>query len=205
MEIKVKICGLLNLADVKAVNEVLPDYAGFVFAPSRRMISDEMAKVLRAALDPAIISVGVFVNEDKDKIIRLCESRSIDLIQLHGDENMEYIQYLRKRLPNPIIKAVRVREAQDILNAEDYPSDYLLLDAYHEKEYGGSGTRFDWTVIPKLKKPFFLAGGINADNVLSAIEGYYPYCIDVSSGVETEGKKDLFKMKELIAKIRSVR
>lgn len=205
MSTKLKICGLLDQKDVTTVNEVLPDYVGFVFAKSSRMISEEGAKALKAALHPAILAVGVFVNEDMKKIIHLCQSQIIDIIQLHGDEDADYINSLKKELPNKIIKAIRVRGTEDIIRAESYSSNYLLLDAYKENEYGGSGIHFDWTLIPKLKKPFFLAGGINGNNVLKALIGYQPYCIDVSSGVETEGRKDLNKMKDLIDKIRSVR
>jgi phosphoribosylanthranilate isomerase len=142
------------------------------------------------------------VNEELDKILRLCRNKTINIIQLHGDEDENYLNRLREELPNPIIRAVRVRNGQDILKAEAMNCDFLLLDAYKEKEYGGSGVRFDWELIPKLTKPFFLAGGINSMNVAMAIREYRPYCIDVSTGVETEGRKDPAKLKELSRLIR---
>ncbi len=201
--VKLKICGLQTIQDVEAVNTILPDYAGFVFAESRRRISEETAAELRNKLAPGIIAVGVFVNENPEKILRLCRSQTIDVIQLHGDENEEYHNRLREKLSNPILRAVRVRSEQDILEAEGRNCDYLLLDAYREQEYGGSGVEFDWGLIPKLKKPFFLAGGINIGNVVKAIQKYRPYCIDVSTGVETEGRKDPDKLRELSRLVRN--
>lgn len=200
---KIKICGLQSNSEVMAINEVMPDYAGFVFADSRRQISEETAERLRSKLAPGIISVGVFVNEELEKILRLCERKIIDMIQLHGDEDGEYIDALRRRVKNPVVKAVRVKSAEDIHRAEGMDSEYLLLDAYHEKEYGGNGVSFDWSLIPKLKKPFFLAGGLNSMNVLDAIRRYQPYGIDVSTGVETGGAKDPVKLRELVELIRN--
>ena len=203
MEItRIKICGLKTTRDVLAVNEVKPDYAGFVFAPSHRQISEELAAELKKELAPDIISVGVFVNEDKEKLLRLCDRKIIDMIQLHGDEDEEYIAAIKSRVKIPVIKAVRVRSTEDIHQAEAMDSEYLLLDAYHEKEYGGSGVRFDWSVIPNIKKNFFLAGGINTTNVLEAIRRYQPYGIDVSTGVETGGSKDPVKLRQLVRLIR---
>jgi phosphoribosylanthranilate isomerase len=199
---KLKICGLQTINDVHAVNAIRPDYIGFVFAKSSRRISEETAAELRSKLVPGIIPVGVFVNEDIEKIIRLCRSQTIDVIQLHGDEDEEYLKQLKDVLPNPVIRAVRVRSMQDIRQAEEMRCDYLLLDAYKEKEYGGSGVKFDWELIPRMKMPFFLAGGINSTNVVRAIQEYRPYCIDVSTGVETEGRKDPAKLKELSELIR---
>lgn len=200
---RIKICGLKSIAEVMAVNEAMPDYTGFVFAKSRRQISEETAGRLKHELAPGIISVGVFVNEEVERILRLCESGIIDMIQLHGDEDEEYIDTLRRRVKNPVVKAVRVKNADDIFRAESINTEYLLLDAYHEKEYGGNGVSFDWSLIPKMKRPFFLAGGINSMNVLDAIRRYQPYGIDVSSGVETEGIKDPAKLRELVELIRS--
>lgn len=202
---KIKICGLMSRDDVMAVNEVHPDYIGFVFANSSRMICEATAQKLKQDLDPSIHSVGVFVNQEAAMITHLCKMGIIDIIQLHGDEEEDFIESLRRELPNPIIKAVRVRNSLDISTAMKLSCDYLLLDAYKEDEYGGSGCRFDWSLIPEMKKPFFLAGGINGSNVLQAVKQFNPYCIDVSSGVETDGKKDLQKIKELILKIRSVK
>lgn len=201
---RVKICGLKTVEDVLAVNEVQPDYAGFVFAPGRRQISEELAAELRKVLAREIVPVGVFVNENPEKVLRLCDRGIIDLIQLHGEESEEYIATLRSRVGTPIVKAVRVRSTEDILRMDAVDSDFLLLDAYHEKEYGGSGISFDWSLIPAVSKPFFLAGGINAGNVREAILTFRPYGIDVSSGVETEGRKDSAKLKQLLQLIREI-
>lgn len=210
---KIKICGLSRPADITIVNEVLPDYIGFVFAKSRRQVSEVTAMELRANLNPKIKVVGVFVNEEIEKVIRLCNSNVIDIVQLHGDEGEVYLQKLKTSINNPIIKAVRVRSTEDIRQANKLTCDYLLLDAYKEDQYGGSGEIFDWSILGKPSnmgatsyrdKPYFLAGGINSGNVIQAMTQGHPYCIDVSSGVETDGYKDADKIVEIIKKIRSV-
>ena len=202
---KIKICGLSRLVDIDFVNEAMPDYIGFVFAKSKRQVDELQAEKLKEKLHPEIQAVGVFVNEDSDKVIRLCKKKIIDIVQLHGDENEAYIYKLREMVNNPIIKAVRVKEYQDIMKAMKLDCDYLLLDAYKEGEYGGSGDAFDWSLIGDIKKPYFLAGGINTENVVRAIEQVRPYGIDISSGVETDGLKDSSKIKDIILKVRSVR
>lgn len=202
---KIKICGLTRPIDIEMANEALPDYIGFVFAKSRRQVTEQTAAELKNRLHPEIKAVGVFVNEDPAMIIRLCQSGIIDMIQLHGDEDETYMEQLRTVINNPIIKAVRVRGEEDIMKAGQYHCDYLLLDAYKENEYGGSGVTFDWTLINALNRPFFLAGGINTDNVSKALELASPYGIDISSGVETEGFKDRNKIMEIITRVRSVR
>ena len=152
-------------------------------------------------------TVGVFVNEDMGKITQLCSLEIIDAVQLHGDEDGNYITKLKMKTGLPIIKAVRVRTKQDILDAEQLPSDYLLLDSYKENKYGGTGKAFDWSLIPpktERKKPVFLAGGINRDNLLNVVQTADPYCIDISSGVETNGIKDEIKIKEIIEVVRAL-
>jgi phosphoribosylanthranilate isomerase len=201
---KIKICGLSRLIDIDFVNEAVPDYIGFVFADSKRQVSEALAMELRAKLITKIKAVGVFVNEEPDKIVRLCKNNIIDLVQLHGEEDIAYITLLKDRISNPIIKAARVRSREDITKAEGLSSEYLLLDAYKEGQYGGCGDVFDWTVISRVNKPYFLAGGINADNVLQAIAMVKPYGVDVSSGVETGEVKNLDKIIEIIKKVRSV-
>ncbi|MDF2484512.1 MAG: N-(5-phosphoribosyl)anthranilate isomerase [Herbinix sp.] len=201
---KIKICGFSRDRDIEIVNELLPDYIGFVFAESKRQISDETAAKLKARLHSAIQVAGVFVNEDRKRIIKLCEQNVIDIVQLHGDEDEEYIIELKKSIFNPIIKAVRVKGRESPLEADTMKCDYILLDTYKQAQYGGSGERFDWSMIPSLTKPIFLAGGIQVGNVLEAIKQVSPYCIDVSSAVETQGVKDGGKIKEIIAMVRSV-
>jgi len=199
---KIKICGLRREQDIEAVNAALPDYIGFVFARSKRQIDEQQAERLKAKLNPAIKAVGVFVNADPERIINLCHSQVIDLIQLHGDEDEDYLKRLRSRVANKIIKAVRVKEAQDIMKALDFPCDYLLFDAFREGEYGGSGRTFDWSLLPQIPKPYFLAGGINADNIAQALTEHDPYGLDVSSGEETNGWKDPKKIWDIGARVR---
>lgn len=201
---KLKVCGLSRDIDIDIANELIPDYVGFVFANSSRQVDEELACYLRAKLEPVVQSVGVFVNDSLERIIRLCNAGIIDLVQLHGDEDEEYIRMLKKEIHQPVIKAVRVQSKDDILKAEELSSDYILLDCYHESQYGGCGKSFDWSLITKVHKPFFLAGGINNRNVIQAINQAQPYCIDISSGVETDGWKDRIKIIEILRKIRSV-
>lgn len=200
---KIKICGLSREQDIEIVNEVLPDYIGFVFAKSSRNVSFQQAKEMKRLLDKRISAVGVFVNAAPDEIIQLCKANIIDIIQLHGDEDISCITALKNDVPNPIIKAVRVQSTRQILEAQSLPCDYLLLDTYQKDVYGGSGKNFDRSLIPKLKKPFFLAGGLSAGNIKNAITDCRPYCLDVSSGVETDGVKDRDKIKEIIRIVRS--
>jgi phosphoribosylanthranilate isomerase len=202
---KIKICGLTRKRDIDAVNAVLPDYIGFVFTRSSRQICIEDAKALKSCLNPYIKAVGVFVDEEIENVVRLCSSHVIDLVQLHGDENERYIKELKSCVPNKIIKAVRVRGPEDIKKAVDFSCDYLLFDTHHEGKYGGSGRTFDWSMIHNVSKPYFLAGGINSGNVFQAIEQCKPYCIDVSSGVETDGYKDPEKIMDIVTKVRGLK
>ncbi len=187
------------------VNDALPEYAGFVFAKSKRQVNEAQANLLKEKLDPSIKTVGVFVNADLEQILDLCKKNIIDLVQLHGDETEDYLKTLKSLIHNPIIKAVRVRSRDDINAAQQSIADYLLFDTYKDGQYGGSGEAFDWSVISKVRKPYFLAGGIRAENVAEAIETAKPYAVDVSSGVETDGVKDRDKIIDFISKVRSVR
>lgn len=198
---KIKICGLTRMQDVESVNEAMPDYVGFVFAESRRKISVELAVALKKNLNSAIEAVGVFVNAEPADIVKLCNEKIIDLVQLHGDEDADYIESLKRKITCPIIKAIRVQNPEQLLQAQMLLCDYLLLDTYHKECYGGSGVSFDYALIPKLEKPFFLAGGLNAGNIAKAAE-IGPFCLDISSGAETDGFKDGRKIKELMKIIR---
>ncbi len=201
----IKICGLFREVDIEYANIAKPDYVGFVYAKSKRQVTKEKSKLLRALLDKKIKVVGVFVNEDIEFIKELVEEDIIDIIQLHGDEDESYIRslrdiYLLKKVP--IIKAIRVQKTEDITAATNMKTEYILLDTYSKDAYGGTGDSFDWSVIKSLEKPFFLAGGINLSNILEA-KKYNPFCIDVSSGVETDGVKDKDKMIEIVKKYRA--
>ena len=205
-EKKIKICGLTRKEDVLALNCYKPDYAGFVFAPGKRQLTPRQAELLRNDLLPEIPAVGVFVNSSADEIISLVKSDIIQLIQLHGDENEAEILELKDKLDRqvPIIKAIRVQSEEEILEAETLSADYLLLDSYVRGIQGGSGTSFDWTMIPSIKKPWFLAGGVGMANIEGALKTE-AFCLDVSSLVETEGRKDPEKIKEIIQTVRSVK
>lgn len=204
----IKICGLMRECDIDFVNKYKPDYIGFVFSTKpnrfRRQITPQQAEALKNRLDKNIKSVGVFVNEPVEFIAELCNNSTVDVVQLHGDENEEYIISLKKLINKPISKAVRVQSAEQILEAEKLSCDYLLLDAYKKNIYGGTGESFNWDIIPKLKKPFFLAGGLSAENLKNAINTVNPYCVDLSSGVETDGFKDEQKIKAVIEQIRGI-
>lgn len=198
----VKICGLKRNCDIDYANKYKPDYIGFVFAKSSRQITPQQAKTLKDRLDKSIKSVGVFVNEPIENIAMLCNESIIDMIQLHGDENNTYINQLKLLTDKKIIKAVRVQNSNQVLQAEKLNCDYLLLDAYSKNAYGGMGETFNWDIIPKLKKPFFLAGGLNDENVSQAIKTVQPYCVDLSSGAEINGFKDEEKFRIIIDKVR---
>lgn len=201
---KVKICGLSRIEDIEYCNELLPDYIGFIlgFPKSKRNVSFEQAKLLRSKLNSSIKSVGVFVNADIDYICSLCDANVIDYVQLHGNEDDDYISKLKSKVDKPIIKAVRVQSKEDILSAETLNCDYLLLDTYVKDAIGGSGVAFDWSIIPNISKPYFLAGGLNANNVSKAIAMCNPYAVDVSSSVEDGAYKSKQKIAEFISAVK---
>lgn len=184
---KVKICGMRRKEDIEYANILKPDYIGFIFAEGfKRQISYEVAKELKKLLDKDIKAVGVYINQPIDYIKKAEDEKIIDLIQLHGNESDEYIKELREAVSIPIINVYRNSKY----------ADYVLYDGKNP----GSGEAFDYKDIDK-SKPFFIAGGINNSNVLK-IKELEPYCIDTSSGVETNGVKDFLKMKEFIMKVK---
>jgi phosphoribosylanthranilate isomerase len=197
---KVKVCGLSRIEDIDYCNELKPDYIGFIldFSKSKRNITFEKAKELKSHLDGNIQAVGVFVNSPVETVAKLCNDGIIDVAQLHGNEDSDYINELKSKVDKPIVKAVRVQSAEEILKADTLPCDYLLLDTYVSNMVGGSGLTFDWSIIPPISKPFFLAGGLNAQNVGVAIETCNPYAVDVSSSMEVDGVKSYAKIKEFI-------
>lgn len=200
---KIKICGLRREEDVDYVNACRPDYAGFVFAESKRKVTKEQAKHLRSQLEQGIVPVGVFVNETIDTIVELVEEGVIEVIQLHGDETESYIEALRWRVGNvKIIKAVRVASKEDVTDCETTLADYLLFDSRTLEAYGGTGKQFDWKLISQIQKPFFLAGGICTENVEEAVKMTRPFAVDVGSSVETNGYKDREKIIEIVKKVR---
>lgn len=195
---RIKLCGLRRPEDIAVANELHPDYVGFVFWPhSKRAVLPEKAKALRALLDPSIPSVGVFVDEDIEVVLHLLEEDIIQVAQLHGSETEEYIAQIKAQSEAPVIKALKIRKAEDIAKAEQCTADYVLLDNGY-----GTGETFDWTLIEDIHRPFFLAGGLTPDNVAEAIKTYAPFAVDVSSGIETDGAKDPAKMKQFVEAVR---
>ena len=188
---KIKLCGLGRPCDIESANALMPDYIGFVFAQkSKRYVSPERAKALREGLDSSIRAVGVFVNEAPEVVADLLNTGVIDLAQLHGGENEEYIKALRGLTDKPLIKAFRIENTADLDRARQSSADCILLD----NGAGGTGTAFDWALLKGFDRPYFLAGGLDSGNVRQAIATLRPFAVDVSSGIETNGGKDYTKM-----------
>ena len=191
---KIKFCGLTRLEDIEFANKLLPDYIGFVFAEkSRRRVTVEQAAELKKFLDAKILSVGVFVNEKVESVVEICRRGIIDAVQLHGNEDEIYIAELRALTDKIIIKAFKVTSEIDLRHAETCTADYVLLDGG-----AGDGKIFDWRLLKNFRREYFLAGGLNVENVGDALKILNPYAVDVSSGIETGGVKDFEKMRKFI-------
>ena len=226
---KVKMCGISNVETIPAIIDAKPDYMGLVFAPSKRQVTVEQAKTLVeelykqnvvgnnseveqtepvTSLDTAssetIKTVGVFVNETVENLLKIAEEVKLDVIQLHGDEDESFIQILKEQSNVEVWKAVQVRSAADAEKWIDSSADMLLFDAYHKDERGGTGEVFDWSSLDEFDRPFMLAGGIDSTNVARAIRTVRPYGIDISSGIETEGMKDNEKIKAFTNIVRTI-
>ena len=198
---KIKICGLTRIEDTEYVNEVLPEYIGFVFwEKSRRNVSYEDAKKLREMIDNRIISVGVFVDADIEFIGRLVRDKIISVVQLHGKETDETIASIRRIVPTDtiIVKAFEVASEADVEMANKSSADMVLIDSGK-----GSGKTFDWNLLERLNREYFLAGGLSIENVGKAVSKLHPCVVDVSSKVETDGFKDREKIKEFCEAVRS--
>ena len=226
---KVKMCGISNVETIPAIIDAKPDYMGLVFAPSKRQVTVEQAKTLVeelykqnvvgnnseveqtepvTSLDTAssetIKTVGVFVNETVENLLKIAEEVKLDVIQLHGDEDESFIQILKEQSNVEVWKAIQVRSAADAEKWIDSSADMLLFDAYHKDERGGTGEVFDWSSLDEFDRPFMLAGGIDSTNVARAIRTVRPYGIDISSGIETEGMKDNEKIKAFTNIVRTI-
>ena len=196
---KIKLCGLTRPEDIAAANALKPEYIGFVFAPkSRRAVSREKAAGLRAQLSPEIQAVGVFVNETPETVARLLNEDLLDIVQLHGQEDAAYIARLRSLTPKPLWQAFRVEDAASLAAAARSPADMVLLDS----GAGGTGTVFNWKLLQGFPRPYILAGGLDADNAADAVSRLHPDVVDVSSGIETAGRKDPAKMAAFVAAVR---
>ena len=195
---KIKFCGLTRTEDIASVNELMPEYIGFVFVSrSKRFITQEKAAELKQNLNPGIKAVGVFEDEELKAVARLLNSGLIDIAQLHGKEDDTYITRLRKLSDRSIMKAFRIQSAEDVEKAVKSSADLILLDAD-----AGAGRVFDWSLIRDFDRPYFLAGGLDNRNVTEAIQTFTPYGVDVSSGIETNGKKDKVKMTAFAEAVR---
>ncbi len=195
--VKVKFCGIRRTEDIEAVNRLKPDLAGFVFAKSKRQVTKEQAAALKELLDPGIKTVAVLVNMPVEEAAALANTGIADLLQLHGDEDAAYIANYT---------------ANAGLLAEAAQADYYLFDTFLPDTYGGTGKTFSLSLLKgmRIDKPFFLAGGLDADNVAEiigqvqmdvALRPYF-YGIDVSGGIETDGYKDTIKMEAFMIAIR---
>jgi len=213
----IKICGLKRKEDIEAVNELCPEYIGFVFADfSHRYVDKDTAARLKACLSPRIKAVGVFVNSDISFVAELLNEGIIDIAQLHGSEDNNYIDELRQLISGEaivqtdgseagrhesykprIIKAFNINKVGDISEIENSAADLVLVDSGT-----GSGETFDWTELEGIKRPYLLAGGLGPDNVRAAIDSLHPYGVDVSSGVESDKLKDVAKMKNFVSMVR---
>ena len=210
---KVKMCGISKVETIPAIIDAKPDYMGLVFAPSKRQVTVEQAKTLVEELykqyavrynSEIIKTVGVFVNETVENLLKIAEEVKLDVIQLHGDEDESFIQILKEQSNVEVWKAVQVRSAADAEKWIDSSADMLLFDAYHKDERGGTGEVFDWSSLDEFERPFMLAGGIDSTNVARAIRTVRPYGIDISSGIETNGVKDDEKMKAFTNIVRTI-
>jgi len=202
---KVKICGITNYSDATAAVEMGADLLGFNFYPkSPRYITPKKATQIVHKLPAFIDMAGVFVNSSLEETREIASQCQLDWVQLHGDENPEFCRWLAYDSAKTM-KAFRVKEAEDLKQVDDFYTDAVLLDAYDPKRYGGTGLTFDWNIIGHIGKRVFLAGGINPDNAVAAME-LGVYGIDVCSGIESKpGKKDHKKMKKLFDNIRHLR
>ena len=198
---KIKICGLFRECDIDYVNEAQPDYIGFIlnFPKSHRNITPEYAKELKSRLLPTIRTVGVFVDQDIDPVADAARTIGLDVVQLHGSEDNDYISRLRERISSTIQiwKAFRVRSEEDLRIAEKSAADEILLDNGY-----GTGQAFDWSLAGDLRREFCLAGGLTPENICEAIRMLNPKLVDISSGVETGKVKDRDR---ILAAVRLVR
>ena len=195
---ELKICGLSRIEDIIAVNRHGADFAGFVFfEKSKRYVdpykANELISLLRADIKP----VGVFMDEPLDNVVRIARISGVELIQLHGHESEEYVEYVKRTLDRPVIKAYKASEEGALEKAAQSSADYVMIDSG-----AGSGKKFDWSILKDFKRYYFLAGGLDPESVGEAIRMLEPFAVDVSSGVETDGIKDEKKIAEFIKAVR---
>ena len=212
--IRVKFCGIRRTKDIEAVNRLQPDFAGFVFAKSKRQVTKGQAAALKELLDPGIKTIAVLVNMPAEEAAALANSGIADMLQLHGDEDAAYITKLKTLTQVKIIKAIRLQgtETDNTLMKDAEQTDFYLFDTFLADTYGGTGKTFSLSLLKgmRIDKPFFLAGGLDADNVAELIRQVQKdatllpnfYGVDVSGGIETDGVKDPIKMEAFMKAIR---
>ena len=200
---RIKICGLTRPEDIQAVNQAKPDFCGFIveFPKSRRNVTVDRLKALRKELDENILPVGVFVNAPVELPAQLLNEGTIALAQLHGQEDEEYITRLKGMTDQLLIKAFSIKTEADIKKAIRSEAEYILLD----QGAGGTGETFDWGLVPAIKRPWFLAGGLDCENLETAIHLLHPWAVDLSSSVETDGHKDPDKILEAVYAVRNIK
>jgi phosphoribosylanthranilate isomerase len=227
---KVKICGITNKEDAFWASSLGADFIGVNFYKnSVRKVSVSNAKEIVSSLPKFTTPVGVFVDEELDQLIKICKKVGISYVQLHGNETVEYCKGLKMKLPDvKIIKVIKIKpKCEDQQNIQEYINsifeqvkqfsevvDYIMFDTYIDTVVGGTGEMFDWNVLVEIKNllqkeniniNFFVAGGLNADNVEEVVELLEPWCVDVCSGVERlPRRKDFEKMKTFIRKVKNV-
>ena len=199
---RIKICGLTRPEDIQAVNEAKPDFCGFIveFPKSRRNVTVDQLRKLREKLDENILPAGVFVNAPVELPAQLLNEGTIALAQLHGQEDEEYITRLKGMTDQLLIKAFSIKTEEDVEQALRSGADYILLD----QGAGGTGETFDWNLVPSIKRPWFLAGGLGCDNLESAIHLLHPWAVDLNSSVETDGHKDPDKILKAVQAVRNI-
>lgn len=200
---RIKICGLTRPEDIQAVNEAKPDFCGFIveFPKSRRNVTVDQLRKLREQLDENILPAGVFVNAPAELPAKLLNEGTIALAQLHGQEDEEYITRLKGMTDQLLIKAFSIKTEEDVEQALRSGADYILLD----QGAGGTGETFDWNLVPSIKRPWFLAGGLGCDNLETAIQRLHPWAVDLSSSVETDGHKDPDKIAKAVQTVRNIK
>ena len=200
---KIKICGLRCREDILAVNEAKPDYCGFIieFPKSIRSVTADEVRELVKNLSPEIQPVGVFVNASMELVRSLLDDGTLAMAQLHGQEDENYIRQLKTMTDQLLIKAFSIKTEADIKKAIRSEADYILLD----QGVGGTGETFDWSLVPAIKRPWFLAGGLGCENLESAIHLLHPWAVDLSSSVETDGHKDPDKILEAVYAVRNIK
>ncbi|MGM0845299.1 MAG: phosphoribosylanthranilate isomerase [Bacillota bacterium] len=194
--VKVKICGITTVEHAEAAVDAGTDAIGFIFAESRRKITPSIAKEIGKVIPATVLKVGVFVDASKEEVEETAKAAGLDYVQLHGSETAEFMESLSV----PSYKAISIKEKNDLFGIDMYPGSLILVDSGHGAGKGGSGTVFDWTYLQYLsiRQNIILAGGLNPENLAEAIKEVNPFMVDVSSGVETDGNKDVQKIAAFI-------